>query len=174
MPLILNAQSANGNTDTSPEERARMIRERGDAVNEILRHREFIAFRVSKVKEVITELRPIVKPFFGAKGVKTAAALELNDIGMKVFDLLINTLTESGVFVTKWANIRQGYVPSAMRAPFNREPPSALWGKRVQLSIFPSITFRDDSAGNIYTKMTNSAVVVLGKGDLPGVFAAKQ
>lgn len=141
-----------------------MMAIRNKAVYDILQDEKYPAFRKSKVKEMIQELRVYMLPFLAPRPSisHTKAGEDLINIGLKAFDLLGKMMTENGLFVFHVPEVGVRFQPSTMKlVKYHREAPSKMFGIKLRLCVAAGITFRDDTAGNIYTKQTNKAFVLL-------------
>ena len=137
---------------------------RNNAVNEIMANGAYKAFRASKVKNCMANLRGCLKPFLLPRGQisLTAAGDGLNEIGLEAWDLLTETLKSDGIFILAFPRVRAQFLASSMRlAPYHGDAPFALNGCKIQLCTQPGFVFRDDTAGNVVPKQLVKPIVLV-------------
>lgn len=126
----------------------------------------------------MAELRGILEPFLIPRGQIShqTAAEELNQIGLKAFTLLTQTLNHDGLVQIQGAGIGSTFQESHMRlASCHHGSPSALSGKvKIRLCVSPGVVFREDTAGNVFAKQIMKQMVVVEEEEPRGPPAALQ
>lgn len=122
-------------------------------------------------------MRGYLEPFVIPRGQVShqAAAEGLNQIGLKAFTLLTQTLT----LMVRSSSREQASVLKSRQSheigPLPRDSPSSLSGKVKICLRFPEFVFREDTAGNVITKQIMKPMVWAEEGKEPrGLPAALQ